>query len=580
MADIFISYSSKDREKADQLIELLSSAGLSVWIDRQGIDVATSWSGEIVDAIDQCKALVVLLSPASVASKNVVREVALAFEKNKKIFPLDLEPVTLTRDLQYHLAGIQRASITNVESIIRTLSKLGTTAAPESRTIHPTDTRKSLMILPFEDLSPTRDNEWFTDGIASELVHVLSNVKTLRIIDWNTSKLFKERKVKTVDLARELDVRYFIEGQVRKFGDQIKIAATLLDIETADHLWQDGFKGTMDDIFDIQEQVAQKVLNGLKVHLATEEERIVTVRPTQNAEAYALWLKGREHFNHQTKIDFERALTLFGEAVKLDPLFARAHAHMANALAAMYRLYSRNTEWLDRAEQAAAKVLELEGESARYAWVMSRITLLRGDAEAALNYARRSIEIDPDYALGFDAFGLACKKLGDHEGRIWACREYVRLREDEPSPYWSLLIALGELGDEEKHREELRSTAERALPIFERQTRLNPDDYNVSVQYANVLQMAGRVEEALQHADTLSRLETLDASSCYNLACMYLRANDRARGLAMFRRTVEKGYVEIELFRHDPDLDPLRGTPEFETLLKELEERIAREASS
>src|SRR5476651_2640115 len=101
MADIFISYSSKDKEKADQLSELLISAGLSVWIDRSGIDIATTWSGEIVDAIEQCKAFVVLLSTASIVSTNVIKEVSLAAEQKKKILPLDLEPVELPRDLKY-----------------------------------------------------------------------------------------------------------------------------------------------------------------------------------------------------------------------------------------------------------------------------------------------------------------------------------------------------------------------------------------------------------------------------------------------------------------------------------------------
>src|ERR1035441_4255449 len=109
MSDIFISYSSKDREKAEQLAELLASAGLSCWIDRSGIDFAASWSKEIVQAIDGCKAFLVLLSPFSVLSPNVIKEVSLAAEQRKKILPLDLEPVELTEDLRYHLAGIQRA---------------------------------------------------------------------------------------------------------------------------------------------------------------------------------------------------------------------------------------------------------------------------------------------------------------------------------------------------------------------------------------------------------------------------------------------------------------------------------------
>src|SRR5690349_20956006 len=125
MADIFISYSSKDRAQAEQLTELLASAGLSVWIDKSGIDVATSWSKEIVDAIDGCKALVVLLSPSSIESGNVAKEIALAAERKKKILPLDLEPVTIPNELAYHLAGLQRAPMTNIDTIIRALGKLG-----------------------------------------------------------------------------------------------------------------------------------------------------------------------------------------------------------------------------------------------------------------------------------------------------------------------------------------------------------------------------------------------------------------------------------------------------------------------
>src|SRR5579872_4358255 len=186
MPDIFISYSRQDAEQAQLLTELLTSAGLSVWIDQSGIEVATSWSGEIVDAIEECKAFIVLLSTASTESTNVIKEVALATEKKKKILPLDLEPVPLPRDLQYALAGIQRAPMTNIDAVIRALAKLGleATGAPQPpKIVKETDGRKSLMILPFEDLSPTADNAWFADGLATELISALSNVKALRVTD-------------------------------------------------------------------------------------------------------------------------------------------------------------------------------------------------------------------------------------------------------------------------------------------------------------------------------------------------------------------------------------------------------------
>src|SRR5581483_6755577 len=178
MPDIFISYSRKDAAQADELAALLASAGLSCWIDKEGIDLAASWSGEIVDAIDECKAFLVLLSAHSIESVNVVKEVALAAEQKKKILPLDLEPVELSRDLKYHLAGIQRAPMTNIDAVIRALEKLGldATDAPQPpKIVKETDGRKTLMILPCEDLSPTGDKGWFADGIASELITALSN---------------------------------------------------------------------------------------------------------------------------------------------------------------------------------------------------------------------------------------------------------------------------------------------------------------------------------------------------------------------------------------------------------------------
>jgi hypothetical protein len=141
LADIFISYSSKDREKAEQLTELLASAGLSVWIDQAGLEVSNSWSKEIVQAINDCKAFLVLLSPNSLESHNVIKEVSLASEKRKKILPLELEPITLTDDFEYQLAGIHRTSMTNIDSIIRAIGKLGleATQAPTLKLVKVAD---------------------------------------------------------------------------------------------------------------------------------------------------------------------------------------------------------------------------------------------------------------------------------------------------------------------------------------------------------------------------------------------------------------------------------------------------------
>ena len=576
MADIFISYSSKDREQALQLIELLASAGLSVWIDQSGIEAATSWSEEIVNALDSCKAFVIMLSPSSIESKNVVRELALAFEKNKKILPLDLEPVQLPPSMQYHLAGLQRTSMTNIDSIIRALGKLGleATQAPTMKLVKETDSRKSLMILPFEDLSPTGDNQWFADGIVSEMISSLSNIKALRVADPQTTKKFKNFKGHLTTYAKEMSIRYFVQGDVRKFGDSIKITSRLLDVETGDFLWQDSLKGTMEDIFDIQETVAKNVVEGLNVILTKDEEKKLEEKPTENAEAYELYLKGNEYYRRHTRSDYERALCLYEESARLDPGFADAHIKIANTSLAYYRSYSRDSQLLTRASKHIKLAARVLGESALIYYIRSMLARNLGNLEESLHLALRSVELDPKYAHGYDALGFAYKSMGRLGESANARERLVQLLENDRNAHFSYLIALNDLGDTSR----LAVSAVQALPLWERYLRLTPDDLNARVFYANILGWAGEHERSLSEARTLESTEGLDGFALYNLACIYLHEDDPASGIRTLRKSVERGFRNIELFRHDPDLDPLRGTPEFEELMKELEEKIKVQA--
>jgi adenylate cyclase len=587
MADIFISYSSKDRAEAEQLTELLSSAGLSVWIDRQGIDVATSWSGEIVDAIDGCTAVVVLLSPHSVESRNVAREVALASEKNKKILPLDLEPVVLSRDLQYHLAGIQRTATTNIDSILRALGTLGVqaTQAPSISIIKHVakdqDASKRLLILPFEDLSPTGDNAWFTDGMASEMISTLSKIKALKVIDWTTSRLLKGKAIPTVQIAREFAVRYFIEGQVRKFGDQLKISLTLLDVETGDHLWQDSLRGTMDDVFDIQEQAATRVLEALHVHLGKDEKHLLEHRDVKSAEAYELSLKANEYFARQTHKDYQRALALFEEAIRVDPMYLRAHAAIAHSAVSIYGNYDRSDALLDRARSATERVRELDGEKGVYFWLRSIIELSVGNVEEALALAKRAVAVSPKYSAGYDALSRAYTRLGLLAEAALAKEEEIKLRESGPIAHFNLVLAWDKhlknvmrdpsrVKEAEEAAQRVREAAERGLPTIERRVRLNPDDYDTAARLANMYRYAGRKQDAIKTAESIERSDAADATALYNLACLYLDLGELDRGLHTLSRAVDKGYRSIEDFDTDPDLDPIRDKQEFKALRARL----------
>lgn len=573
MADIFISYSSKDREQAEQLTELLASAGLSVWIDQAGIEVATSWSGEIVDAIDGCKAMVVLLSPSSNLSKNVAKEVALAAERNKQILPLDLEPVQLSRDLAYHLAGLQRTSSTNIDGIIRAIAKLGLepTQAPTVTVVKATDARKSLMILPFEDLSPTGDNGWFADGLASELINSLSPLKALRVADHQATKDYKRYQGTLPRYAKEMEIRYFIQGQVRKFGDQIKISITLLDIETGDHLWQNSMKGTMSDVFEIQEQVAANVVEGLKVHLASNEKRQLAHHGTENAEAYELYLKAREYFLRYTKDGLQFALQLLTETIWLDPGYAEAYQMKANVLTSLYQAHERDPALLDEAERLCNEALKLKPELLDVYYPLSRVYLHRGLLAEAEEIAKEYIRKDPESGLSYATLASFYNSTSQYAKAIAPCEDAVRLLPDHTN-LWNLVITCDAASELEKRAH----WAAVALPEVKRHLKLHPDDQNTMARHAALLVMTGKTEEAHEAVESLARLN--DGGALFNAAHLFIELGDTKEALATFRKVIDVGFKDIRLlngFLMD-ELAILAGTPEYEEVRRRVQEIEAK----
>ncbi|HET9137627.1 MAG TPA: TIR domain-containing protein [Candidatus Kapabacteria bacterium] len=580
MADIFISYSSKDREKAEQLTELLASAGLSVWIDKDGIGAATSWSEEIVNALDECKAFVVMLSPSSIESKNVVRELALAFEKNKKILPLELEPVSLPASMQYHLAGLQRTAMTNIDAIIRALGKLGleaTAALQAPKIVKEADGRKSLMILPFEDLSPTGDNGWFADGIATELISALSNIKALRVSDQQATKDYKRYTGTLPVYAHEMSIRYFVQGSVRKFGDQIKISVSFLDIETGDHLWQDSLRGEMKDIFDIQEAVAKKVTEGLNVILTSDEKQKLSERGTENAEAYELFLKGNEYFDRHTKEGFQLSAQVRSEAIALDPGYAQAYSRKANALAALYRDYDRNPHLLDEGFSLLQEAKRLKPDLASVNNPLSVILMLQGKLEEAERAAQDYVRSAPQDAYSHFSLGFYYMNTNQPAKAIAPFEESLKLKPDDLSALFNLAIVCNDAKEDVK----LKQWALVAIPKYEKHLKLFPDDERKRVSHAVLLHFAGRDEDARAAARKLDDLR--DGGTLYNTACLHYMLKDYASGLQTFRKAIEAGYRNIRSMKsflkdEDDGIGSLRGTPEWEAV-RQMAEKLEQESA-
>lgn len=572
MPDVFISYSRRDKEHALSLAERLRASGCSIWIDTQGIEAATSWSREIVTAIDTCKAVLLLLSESSVASHNVVKEVSLASESRKTILPVDLEHVDLTADLRYQLAGLQRVKYADFDAILRGLDRIGAisgaTVTPPKPVpqVAPKDDRVSLAVLPFEDLSAGKDNEWFADGLADELINALSSIESLRVTDRRTAMGYKGYKGSLQAIAQALNVRYCIEGAVRKHGEQIKITVALYDSRSTEYIWNEAHRGVMDDIFDIQEAVAKKTIEALKVTLSLADQEKLETRPTQNVEAYELYLRALEYQERNTRKDWVYAIELITEALRLDPQFATALAFKALVHCLLYRVYDPSPQHIQEAGALIDSALALEPNLAIAYFALCTLEGLRGNLEAALVAGHKIIEIEPNVPRGYFSIGHVYAQFDDPaHSAIWY-RRAVEINPASTVGYWNLYIQHGRIADTHG----IRTVAREALQLFERRLKLSPDDQFIRIGLANFYVALDRFDDAAALIHELADALSTDSVILYNLACLYVKCGKHSDAIRMLRRALETGFSNRKLLHSDPDLDPLRDLPEFEAILKKL----------
>jgi len=279
------------------------------------------------------------------------------------------------------------------------------------------DEDTSVAVLPFVNMSDDAENEYFSDGISEELLNVLVRVEGLRVPSRTSSFTFKGSNKKIAEIGRELNVDHVLEGSVRKAGDRIRVTAQLIDVRTDTHLWSETYTRQVDDIFAVQDEIAQAIVGALKVSLNGEQKQSLSQHSTSNVEAYNKYLLGRHLWNQRTPQSLLGSVEPLREAVKLDPLFDQAWAALADAYALIpeYRAGSIH-EYVPLGREAADRALAINPDSAR-----ALTTLAYLDAMYAYDFASanagfaRAVELEPGYATGHQWFAeiLAVQRRTD-----------------------------------------------------------------------------------------------------------------------------------------------------------------------
>ncbi len=572
MADIFISYSRKDSPQAQILAERMRSSGASVWMDSASLSAAETWSAEIVAAIRNCNVFILLLSEHSVSSTNVTKEVALASDNNKSIVAIELDHSELNDAMQYSLAGLHRIAFDDEPSLQRTFEKLGihlsvqtsadTIAIP---TVAETE-KKRLAVIPFEDLSPSKDHEWFSDGLAYELIDMLGKVSKIFVIDKQTIRAFKNTKHQSKELARKLQVRYLVFGAVLKSGDRLRIQADLIDAQTGETLWNFRHTGVMEDIFDIQERVAREITDGLKLKLTHEEAKKFEARITDNPEVYALYLRALNLFERQSKLDFQQAVTLYQECIDLDATCAAAYSGLANSLLAIYRHYERDDHILVRAEQAITTALKIDPKRYSTYSMLALLNYYKKNYDEAIALGKKTITLDPESPQAHFHLGFIYMNIGKHLLSAEEFEKVIVLNPADLAAHLNLAIEY----DNANEKVKLRVAAERALPIFEQYLQQHPDDHNKRMSLALLLYYCDR-KECFDEIEKVLASNEVDGTILYNFAWIYNRHNQSDRALDMLERAVSAGFISTELIRDDPFWAPLHQQQRWKTLIETLE---------
>jgi TolB-like protein/Flp pilus assembly protein TadD len=455
--------------------------------------------------------------------------------------------------------------------------------------------KKSIAVLPFANLSGDPDNAYFAAGIQDEIITRLSKIADLNVISCTSTKRFKSSPDDIPAIATQLAVANIMEGSIQRTGDKVRVNVQLIRGATDTRLWADTFDRRLTDIFEVESEIARTIATTLQAKLTGSEQNAIAARPTENTEAYQLYLKGRFFWNKRTGENLNKAADYFNQAIATDPKYALAYVGLADSYVLMpYYGAGPPQDCFPKAKAAAQKALALDDGLAEAHTSMGQVLSYSLDYAPAIREYERAIELNPNYATAHQWYGSSgLAALGRFDDAI---RELKRAIELDPL---SLVINTDLGGTYYRARrydqaiEQLRKTIdmdpgfyyahwhlgsalaakglkEEAIEEYERARALSNDPSMLGL-LANAYAASGNKAEAIKMRDQLEALSKQRYVSAYCFALTDVGLGNREEAL----RYLEQGYQDrageaLRYIKVEPLLDPLRGDPRFEALVAKI----------
>ena len=424
---------------------------------------------------------------------------------------------------------------------------------------------RSIAVLFFENLSGVKEDEYFRDGITEDIITELSKIKGLNTFSRQTVLAFRDRVATPAQIGQQTGAAYVLGGSLRRAGTRLRINAQLVDTRTDFPLWSERYDREMEDVFEVQDEIARKIAEALRITLSPQEQAALSQKPTENLQAYDLYLRGKSYARRLTQKDLEFALQMFESAVQLDPRFALAYAGIANVWAQNHYWHASGSEWIDRAQAAAEKAVSLQPDLPEAHVARGWVFYSNNQYEHAVTEAKIAIQQKPDCEGVYYMMGRALFALGRYQEIAEVADDAIAANGTDYNIYVPILNALLALGK----KETAHNLTARRVGALEQHLAEVPDDARARMQLAIAFASLNRPEEAIREANIAMMLRPNDATTLYNSACAFCMLDRKVEAMDALKKAWKAGFKDSVWARRDPDLAILHDEPEFQRLYPE-----------
>jgi serine/threonine protein kinase/Flp pilus assembly protein TadD len=469
------------------------------------------------------------------------------------------------RDLRYQTASEIR---TDLKRLKRDRESAGRSAASakrgsDSALVAASAPEKSVAVLYFENLSGSKDDEYFRDGMTEDVITELSKIKELQVFPRAAVLAYRDKPVTGPHVGRELNAACVLSGSLRRAGNRLRITAQLIQAQTGHSIWAERYDRELKDVFEVQDEIARSISQALRIKLSPQEEKAIARKPTENAQAYDYYLRGRQFFHQLRRKGFDFARQMFARAIVLDPNYARAYAGVADCCSFLFMYWDSSEDNLNEAEAASQKALELDPELAEAHAARGLAFGLRKDFAKARIEFEKAIQLDPKLYEAYYFYARTSFQSGDLTKAAELYEQASRLNPDDYQAVSLLVGVYHGLG----RKAEADATERRALQLTEKHIELHPDDPRALYLGATILVRMKDHKRGFEWARRALEIDPEENAILYNVACVYSLLGRTEDAIGCLEKVMSHGIFYKNWAAKDSDLDSLRSDPRFQALL-------------